>query len=68
MLKTFTTSTKKPQQITTDELTKVMSQVNLKDNEIKKFKEKNNQVDQENNFSREKVAKHKNKLKGKLQL
>lgn len=49
-------TTEQPQQITTDELTKAMSQVSLKDDEIKKLKE------------REKVAKQKNKFKGKLQL
>ena len=66
--KTITTGIEKPQKISTDELKKYMSQVSLKDDEIKKIKEKNGQIDQENNFLREKVAKQKNKLKGKLQL
>ena len=65
---TVTIGTKKPQKITTDELTKAMSQASLKDDEIKRIKEKNGQVDQENNFLREKLAKQKKKLKGKLQL
>ena len=43
-----------------------MFKVILRDDEIKKIKEKNNQVDQENTILREKVAKQKNKLKGKL--
>ena len=57
-----------PQQTTTNELTKTMSRVMLKDDEIKRLKKKNSQVDQENKILREKVAKQKNKLKGKLQL
>ena len=68
MLKIGTTGTKQPQQIATDELTKSMSEVSLKDDEIKNLKEKNGQIEQENKTLKDKVAKKKNKLKGKLKL
>ena len=57
-----------PQQTKTDELTKSIYHLILKDDEIKNIKDKNSQVDQENKILREKGAKQKNKLKGKLQL
>ena len=58
----------KPQQIATDELTKAISHISLRDDGIKNIKEKNNQDDKENKILREKVAKQRNKLKGKMQL
>ena len=63
------------QQTATDELTKEMSQVSLKDGEIKELKGKNSKLQQENrNLQKEekdledKISKHNEKMKGKLQL
>jgi FtsZ-binding cell division protein ZapB len=61
------------QQIATDELPQKMSQVSLKDGEIKELKGKNSKLRQENrNLLKEKkdledkVSKQKEKLKGKF--
>jgi FtsZ-binding cell division protein ZapB len=48
MLTIVSTSSTQEQVISTDKLTKAMSQVSLKDAEIKKIKEKNNQIYQQN--------------------
>ena len=55
-------------EISTYELIKAMSQVSLKDVEIKHLKEKNNQVQQENKILQEKVSKQKIKLRRQLPL
>ena len=61
--------------VSTKELTQTMSQVNMKDEEIKGLKDNNNKLQLENkNFHKvskelkEKVMKQKNKLKRKFQL
>ena len=68
MLKIATTGLEKAQQISTDELTKAMSQVTLKDVEIKQLKENNIKIQQENKTLQENVAKYNTKLMGQVQL
>ena len=70
-----TTTTEQPQQNPIDELIQAMSQVSLKDGEVKELKGKTSKLQQENkNLQKDKkdlenkVFKQKEKLKGKLQL
>ena len=68
ILKTVSTDSEQAQQISIDELTKAMSQVTLKDGEIKQLKERNSKIQQENKTLQEKLAKQKTKLMGQVQL
>ena len=68
ILKGEVASLRQRSEMSINELTKAMSQVSIKDVEIKQLKEKNNQVQQQNKILQEKVSKHKINLRGQLPL
>ena len=57
MIATVTTISTSEEPISIDEITKAMSQVSLKDAEILKLKEKNNELNKENKTLQEKITK-----------